>query len=81
MMTATMLAQLGWLFHVEAEALLPDPYTWPVEQPTPEALAEAERLQGIASEVFDRADAAGFGADGNGTGTEAMFGYLVGRYR
>lgn len=73
-MTPRLLLQLGWLYHVEADAQVPDPYAWPPEtrRATPEQLAEHERLRGIAGAIFERAEA-DMPLDAE-TGTDAAFG-------
>jgi hypothetical protein len=57
-MTPRLLLQLAWLFHTEADAAVPDRYAWPPKRrPTDAEQAESARLHGIASELFDRAEA------------------------
>lgn len=75
-MTAALLAQLAFVLACDAEAQIPDPYARPRKLATPAQEREAARLRRMSSEVFARADAAGYGQGGGGNGTDAAFGYL-----
>lgn len=66
-MTARLLAQLGWVFEREAEAIR-DSYAWPPRAPlTSEERAAAEYFEATAETIFRDASArdpgAGFGTD------------------
>jgi hypothetical protein len=68
-MTARLLAQLGWVFSCDAEAIRED-YAFPRKVLTDHDIEQAEHLERTANEIFDRVAAAD---PEQGTGTDYCF--------
>ena len=66
-MTPRMLAQLAWVCHHDACALR---HEYTPQQPTLEEYREAQRLDALADDLFDRACHGGL----EHTGLDAVFG-------
>lgn len=71
-MTGKLLAQLAWVACRDAEAIH-DSYAYPPRTPLArDEFEEAERLQRIADDLFEKAEKAGVA--GEATGLDALFG-------